>query len=143
MDTPSKRIKSRLDDLGLSFQQAGDLIGVSWQAVQQWSNGKTRPRSTKEADIARVLQCSPEWLFYGVEIPPKNAGVLPSSNSNELRDSAQCSPYAPAWPFKSVAYARYSKLEAKDQRFVESVLLDAIVRCETQAPQKRLANRSC
>lgn len=54
-------IHQKLKDLrvkkGLSLEQAGEAIGVSWQTVQQWENGKTAPKRTRLDKVAS---------FYGV-----------------------------------------------------------------------------
>lgn len=143
MDTFGKRLKTRIDDLGLSFEKVAKSIGVSWQSVQQWCNGKTHPGRKKEQTLADALQCSREWLFYGIEagdLNPKD--IPPSPNMNEAEDKAKSSPYITGWPFASVSFSRYSSLSAKDKRFVEGVFLDAVVRCEDQATEKQQMNAS-
>lgn len=137
MDTVGDRIKQRLSTLGLSFEQAAERIGVSWQSVQQWSKNTTTPRREKEQKIADALECSRDWLFY-----PTRANVDAislSRNGFSVQEPGQ-SDYVKVWPFKRVAYERYLALNDKDKAFVESVLSDAIARCENGGSSKRKAS---
>lgn len=145
MDTFPARLKSRLDSLELSFERAGALLGVSWQSVQQWCNGKTLPRRNKEAHISNMLQCRREWLFYGQEpmaahdtTKSKDVGLL--TNLFAMQEQAKYGSDSPVWPFTSVSFERFAALSEKDKRFVESVLFDAVIRCEEAAPSKQQAS---
>jgi transcriptional regulator with XRE-family HTH domain len=44
-----------------------DLVGVSWQTVQQWEReeGGTAPKRERLADVARALNTTPEILLFG------------------------------------------------------------------------------
>jgi transcriptional regulator with XRE-family HTH domain len=134
MDTIGDRIKQRLTELDLSFEQAGLRIGVTWQAVQQWANGKTIPRRGKEQAIADALECSRDWIFSphraAIDKPPPPANCLAINESVQSYGQSK-------WPFTTVAYQRFVNLEAKDKAFVEGVLRDAIVRCEDNGSSKR------
>src|SRR5690606_18040625 len=44
MSSIHSRIQALRQDLKLSMQDLGNLVGVSWQTVQQWENGKTAPK---------------------------------------------------------------------------------------------------
>lgn len=145
MDTFAIRLKSRLDALDLSFERAAALLGVSWQSVQQWCNGKTSPRRNKEAMIAKVLNCRAEWLFYGQGYA-NDAGatndVSLSANSIVRQNRPHYSRNKVDWPFPAVDFSRIAALAEKDKRFVEGVLLDAVTRCESDVSVKRRIGES-
>jgi len=49
----------------MSMEQLADAIGVSWQTVQQWENGKTAPKRKRLEDVAEALQTSVDFLVTG------------------------------------------------------------------------------
>jgi len=48
-----------------------DLVGVSWQTVQQWEReeGGTAPKRDRLAAVARALGTTPEILLFGYWAP--------------------------------------------------------------------------
>ena len=48
MGSIHKRIKEGRERKGLSMEQLAEIIGVSWQTIQQWENGKTLPDVNRE-----------------------------------------------------------------------------------------------
>jgi phage repressor protein C with HTH and peptisase S24 domain len=66
MSTIHTRIAKRRAELGLSYEALGELLGVSWQTVQQWEKD-TAPKRTRLADVAKALQTTPEYLLIGIE----------------------------------------------------------------------------
>jgi transcriptional regulator with XRE-family HTH domain len=65
--TIHERIKSRRESLGLTLEQVGERLGVSWQAVQAWET-RTAPKRTRVADVARVLETTAEHLLLGADV---------------------------------------------------------------------------
>lgn len=61
-----QRIKSLREQLDLSQEGLGDLVGVSCQSVQQWESGKTVPRHNRLRKIANELKTTPNYLQFGV-----------------------------------------------------------------------------
>lgn len=63
----NKRIKERRLALGLSSHKAlADLVGVTWQTVQQWEKeGGTAPNRNRIEAVAAALGVSAEWLRTG------------------------------------------------------------------------------
>lgn len=59
------RIIARMAELKLSRRDVYPRIGVSKAAFSLWISGKGQPRSTNLLELAKVLQCSPEWLQFG------------------------------------------------------------------------------
>lgn len=55
MKTIHQKIKQLRTDKGLSMEELGALIGVTWQTVQQWENGKTAPSRKRLEKVAEAL----------------------------------------------------------------------------------------
>lgn len=64
--TFGKRVKDRLDELGMSYEEAGRKVGASAGAIFKIVNGKTKnPRFIVE--LADILGLSVSWLKTGVD----------------------------------------------------------------------------
>ena len=63
----NKRIKERRLAMGLTSHKAlADLVGVTWQTVQQWEKeGGTAPNRSRIDAVASALGVSAEWLRTG------------------------------------------------------------------------------
>lgn len=64
----NNRIKERRLAMGLSSHKAlADLVGVTWQTVQQWEKeGGTAPNRSRMDAVAAALGVTAEWLRTGV-----------------------------------------------------------------------------
>jgi SOS-response transcriptional repressor LexA len=61
-----KRIRERREELRLTQQQIADLVGVSYQAVQQWEADETAPkRGETRKKLAKALQTTEVGLEFG------------------------------------------------------------------------------
>lgn len=73
MKTIHEKIKALREGKNLTMEQLAALIGVSWQTVQQWENGKTAPKRNRLEKVAEVLGVpsvsltSNDVEFYGVD----------------------------------------------------------------------------
>lgn len=81
-----KRIKALRLEKKLSQTALGNLVGVKYQAVQQWENGKTAPDRKLVEDLAKALNTTPEYLLFGTltdsegaQSTDKNGGGGPES----------------------------------------------------------------
>lgn len=55
-------------------KELGRLFGVSGQAVRKWLQGDAMPRSTRAAEVARVLGVRRAWLMDG-EMPMRSISL--------------------------------------------------------------------
>jgi len=63
------RFKARRMDLNLTQVEVATAAGVSQQAIESIESGRTkRPRNL--LDLAKALNCSPDWLLNGKNIMP-------------------------------------------------------------------------
>ncbi|MEY0543937.1 LexA family protein [Providencia rettgeri] len=63
------RVKQRRTELSLTQVELAERAGISQQSVESIENGRTRkPRNIIE--LAKALQCNPEWLVNGKNIMP-------------------------------------------------------------------------
>lgn len=60
-----QRIKALRLKKKLSQTALGELVGVSYQAVQQWERGKTAPDRKLTEEVAKALNTTPEYLQFG------------------------------------------------------------------------------
>jgi transcriptional regulator with XRE-family HTH domain len=63
----------------MSQQNLADAIGVSYQTVQQWENGKTAPSRKRLDAVAKALNTSAEYLLFG------QSGELPGTDTLSTR----------------------------------------------------------
>ena len=80
MPSIHSRIRERRETLGLSQRELADLVGVSYQAVQQWEREpvtiedaqtqSTAPSRKRLERVASALKCTPEWLMTGAMLSP-------------------------------------------------------------------------
>lgn len=73
VETIHARIASLRKGKGLSMQGLAKLVGVSYQTVQQWENGKSAPKRTRLERVASVLGVTPQEIVAGVSGSRKNA----------------------------------------------------------------------
>jgi transcriptional regulator with XRE-family HTH domain len=57
------RIRMRRHMLGLSQGSLGEVIGVTFQQIQKYENGKNRVGASRLQQIADALRCRPAWFF--------------------------------------------------------------------------------
>ena len=79
---PCCRIREQIGRLGMSMVEAAEAMkkagiqNVTSEAVRQWCGGYSRPDMNKLKDIAKVLDCSINYLFGIDDLPDMTeAGV--------------------------------------------------------------------
>lgn len=65
MQTIHDRIKQLREKAGLSMEGLGKAVGVAWQTVQQWENGKTAPKRKRLELVAATLGTTVDFLLTG------------------------------------------------------------------------------
>ena len=88
--TFSARLASLIEESGVTHRLIARWMGVSRVAVTLWTQGETEPtgRATDESGatvdrtrseaierLAKLLGCSPEWLYFGRGKRPSKAAV--------------------------------------------------------------------
>ncbi|WP_368648570.1 XRE family transcriptional regulator [Castellaniella ginsengisoli] len=76
MSTIHTRIKEARQAKSLSMEQLAALVGVSYQTIQQWENGKTAPKRQRLAKVADALGVTVEFLSLGTT-PDENPDHAP------------------------------------------------------------------
>jgi len=72
VETIHARIAALRKGKGLSMQGLAKLVGVSYQTVQQWENGKSAPKRTRLERVASILGVTPQEIVAGVSTGRKN-----------------------------------------------------------------------
>lgn len=62
--TFASRIKTRRTTLGLTQSSLAECVGMRQQSVQYLESGRAA-RTSFILELAKVLQCEPEWLLQG------------------------------------------------------------------------------
>jgi phage repressor protein C with HTH and peptisase S24 domain len=119
------RIKAAREKKGLSMEQLGDIVGVAWQTVQQWENGKTAPKRKRLDNVAAALDTTVEQLLLGddtnqIQVPMIDAKL--SAGSGSLIFSSEAST---SLTFKSSYFKRRGLKE--DHAYVFPVSGDSMV----------------
>ncbi len=70
---------------GLSQEELGEQIGVTRQTVSKWELGLTTPELDKLIDLARVFQCSVDYLIGNEPPMPEKTG---ETTADELDENA-------------------------------------------------------
>lgn len=66
------RVKEKRMALGLTQSELANLVGITQQSLQKIEDGRTQnPR--KLINLARSLQCDPEWLQFGKTVELKES----------------------------------------------------------------------
>ncbi len=71
-----RRVRMRRAFFGMSQTKLGDALGLSFQQVQKYENGKNRMGSSRLFDLSRVLDVSVEFFFE--DIPAEVAAISPA-----------------------------------------------------------------
>lgn len=59
------RLRARMTDLKLTATELSSKIGVSKATITFWRNGTNGATGSNLMELARALQCSPQWLETG------------------------------------------------------------------------------
>ena len=83
------RVRTRRLKLGMSQTKLADAIGVTFQQVQKYENGKNRISSSRLSQIAHVLKVSIAYFFEGVpsKAPKGNANSTSTAYITEFVSS--------------------------------------------------------
>lgn len=69
----------------MSMEGLAAAIGVSWQTIQQWENGKTAPKRKRLEDVAETLGTTVDFLLTG---GPKEEPAYATVRRVDVRFSA-------------------------------------------------------
>jgi transcriptional regulator with XRE-family HTH domain len=74
------RIRMRRMMLGMSREKLSDDLGLTWQQVQKYENGKNRIGASRLQHISHILQIPVPFFFEGApDVPgqPEETGEVP------------------------------------------------------------------
>lgn len=93
-DKVAKQIYALRKAKGLTQNELGERVGVSFQAVSKWERGETLPDITVLPDLARVLETSIDNILLGGEKQIEYKGKFCVSETieglNHLRKMGEC-----------------------------------------------------
>ena len=79
-----QKVRMRRKMLGLSQQQLGDQIGLTFQQIQKYERGANRISASKLWDIARVLKTPIQVFFEGYDDGRSVAHDAPSDSERDV-----------------------------------------------------------
>ena len=68
-----ERIRRRRILTGLTQDQLGDALGVSYQQIQKYETGANRVSAGRLYLLSQKLDVSPSWFFDGLDTAPETA----------------------------------------------------------------------
>jgi transcriptional regulator with XRE-family HTH domain len=81
----SEKIRALRCNLGLTYEEVGNFVGVGKSTVRKWETGMIENmRRDKIAKLAEVLQTTPGYLMGWSDSPDINK--KPASKTDELRE---------------------------------------------------------
>jgi transcriptional regulator with XRE-family HTH domain len=84
------RIRYRRRLLGMTQQQLGDAVGISFQQVQKYENGTNRITAARLLRISQKLEVPASWFFDDLSADPTDAAAPPPlSPSRETMELAR------------------------------------------------------
>jgi SOS-response transcriptional repressor LexA len=72
MATWSKRIKSRMKELGMTQDVLANKMGITRGAITHYLAGRRQPPLHQFQKLAAILKIDPAWLQYGLEAKTKD-----------------------------------------------------------------------
>jgi len=63
MNILGERMKTRKQQLELTYKQLSKMLYLSPGAIQSWMLGETLPRVEMIPEICKALKCTPNYLF--------------------------------------------------------------------------------
>lgn len=80
-----KRLKLRRALLGISQEQAGMAVGVTFQQIQKYERGQDRISASRLYDLAQLLRVSVTYFYEGID----DQAQVPVLNKEEERERMQ------------------------------------------------------
>jgi transcriptional regulator with XRE-family HTH domain len=72
------RVRMRRMMLGMSQEKLGDVLGITFQQVQKYENGKNRISASRLQHISQILQVPVPFFFEGAPGGSEGAPGVPS-----------------------------------------------------------------
>ena len=79
-----KYIKIRREFLGVSQQELGKYLGITWQQIQKYENGINRVSASRLWDISLALNTSTSYFFQNVELTPNPTNYFEDPDTHKL-----------------------------------------------------------
>ena len=87
MNKVGEQISSLRKNKGLTQNELGERLGVSFQAVSKWERGETLPEVSVLVDLANVLETSVDHILNGGEKIMNYKGKI---TVNDMREGIKC-----------------------------------------------------
>jgi SOS-response transcriptional repressor LexA len=110
----AERIKHKRTELGLTQAELAKRVGITQQSLQKIEDGRTQnPR--KLLNLAKELNCSPEWLQLGTTAEVREKGSHYHNSALTVISDSQCPIISPQqaahWPSVQLDNSQYEWLD--------------------------------
>lgn len=114
-----KRIKKRMDELGMTARELGKRADVSESGISRILSGESDPRVSTFKKLASALRVDPVWLMgYGEDGQGENAPAeAPIDIINYIEKYLNIPP-------------EYFKLPPKDKEVIDHLIVEVVKRLE-------------
>jgi len=82
------RLRDRRTILGLSQEEIGDSVGITFQQIQKYERGKDRIAASRLYEFSQLLGCSIAYFFDGLEIWAENQPEYAEYYEKNLKEAA-------------------------------------------------------
>lgn len=63
-----KRLRQRRTHIGMTQEQLGAALGITFQQIQKYERGANRVGASRLFDICRILDVPPQFFFEGMPV---------------------------------------------------------------------------
>ena len=81
-----KRLRQRRTFVGMTQEQLGAALGITFQQIQKYERGANRIGASRLFDICRILDVAPQFFFEAM--PPGTGGDAADSSPASKADDA-------------------------------------------------------
>jgi transcriptional regulator with XRE-family HTH domain len=80
------RVRLRRNLVGLSQEQLGKALGLTFQQVQKYERGANRMGASRLYQLSRILNIPVNWFFEDLSSAPHRAAGFAENKQSELED---------------------------------------------------------
>ena len=80
-----QKLRMRRVLMGVSLEKIGEAVGLTFQQIQKYENGKNRMSASRLAQLAVLLQVEPAYFFEGAPKPTLVGGAVVEAHAADAK----------------------------------------------------------